>query len=896
MKRIFYILKLLCANNALIILLWIAGGIVTPLEVHGFPGETTASWSVPPREQYRPRVALALSGGGARGMAQIGVLQELERAGIHIDYVVGTSIGAIIGGLYACGYTPHELDSIMQSTNWEEMLAIGNEQDRSDLFIDQKTEHDRSIVTLKFNNFRFIVPEAVSGGVRLSAFLQKLVWNGVYHAEGDFNRLKIPFRAVATDVVKGRSVALRTGNLTTAMRASATIPLRYTPVRIDSMVLVDGGIFANIPTEAAHEFSPDIIIAVNTTSPLFPPEELDKPWNLADQVVSVLMQEHNAKHKATADIIIEPMLAGRRNTAYEAIGELIEAGRTAVELQLSAITALIRRKEDSLVARFCPPDVPRDELYASLTPIAGTTATTPSGTFIETVRRLHSSDVNEELVITRNGGHPALSVQAVQYPQIRSIHATISPPVVEDSMLNIAAQFAIGRSATPERIRQCYEAVIRKVRAGGFSFATLESIKFDTTAGALSIRLSAPPAGKVVASGLEVISPTIVTREFPAADSYNAEELLHGWESIVNSGYFTKVELDPRPNPITGATDLTINVREAGNQEVRLGVRLDNERSTQGALDVSQTHLFGGEYRLSGRLTGGIRNTSAMIGLEAYRLFDSYWSLSMRGYFDQKSIYQYYNRTGLKRSEFERLRLGEIIEERFGIRAALEKQIERQGKIYGEFRLEKQRSFVDSAARITAYKPLGTVKAGARFDTEDRSDFPRSGRVVQITLESNILTGIGGLGFSKIDAQFHTTFSIGSHSIQPSFHVGLADITMPQPEFFSLGGEDNFYGKRENDERGRQIVAGSLEYRVQSPFSLFFDTYFSARYDLGTTWPNFEAVKFRSFKHGVGAAVGLDTPIGPAKLSFGRSFYFLDRPATVSWGPVLAYFSVGMKF
>lgn len=895
MQRIFYIMKLLVANSISIILRWIVLGALWPVVASGFAGETPASWSVPPREQYRPRVAVVLSGGGARGLAQIGALQELERAGIHIDYVVGTSIGAIIGGLYACGYTPHELDSIMQGANWEDMLAIGNEQDRSDLFIDQKTERDRSIVTLKFNNFRFIVPEAVSGGVRLSAFLQKLVWNGIYHAEGDFNRLKIPFRAVATDVVKGRTVSLRTGNLATAMRASATIPLRYTPVRLDSMVLVDGGIFANIPTEAAREFSPDIIIAVNTTSPLFPPEELDKPWNLADQVVSVLMQEHNAKHKAGADIIIEPLLSGWKNTAYEAIGELIAAGRAATESQLSAITALIRRKEDSLVARFCPPDIPRDELYASLTPVSGSTTSTPVGTFIETVRRLHTSDGNEKLVITRNGGQPALSVHPLQYPQIKNIHATIIPPILADSVLNMAVEFAIGRPATPERIRQCCEAVTRKVRAGGFSFATLEAVRFDTATETLFIGLIVPHAGKVVAHGLEVISPSVVTREFPAVNSYNAEELLHGWESLVNSGYFTKVELDPRPNPTTGATDLTVSVREAGNQEVRLGVRLDNERSTQGALDVSQAHLFGGEYRLLGRISGGVRNTAAAIGLEAYRLFNSYWSLSMRGYFDQKSIYQYYNRSGLKRHEFERLRSGEIIEERFGIRAALEKQIERQGKIYGEFRFEKQRNFVDSMAESTGFKPLGTLKVGARFDTEDRSDFPRNGRVVQITLESNILTGIAGLGFSKIDAQFHTTFSVGSHSIRPSFHIGLADITMPQPEFFSLGGADNFYGKREDDERGRQIVAGSLEYRVRSPFSLFFDTYFSARYDLGTTWPNFESVKFRSFKHGVGAALGLDTPIGPAMLSFGRSFYFLDKPATIAWGPVLAYFSVGMK-
>ncbi|GAB1430990.1 BamA/TamA family outer membrane protein [Ignavibacteria bacterium] len=858
----------------------------------------SAAWKIPPQSEYRPRIALALSGGGARGLAQIGVIEELERAGIHIDYIAGTSIGSIIGGLYACGYSISELDSIMKSANWTEMLAIGSEQNRSDLFLDQKIENDGSLLKLRFNNFKFIVPESVSDGLRLSAFLRKLVWNGIYHAEGDFNRLKIPFRAITTDLASGRSISLSTGDLVTAMRASSTIPLRYTPIRLDSMILVDGGIFANIPIEAAKEFAPDIIIAVNTTSPLFRREELDKPWNLADQAISVLMSEATKKQAAGADILIEPMLGSMQNSDFSTIAGAIDAGRAATIAQLPALAAFIRRKEDSLLlARYAPSYALSDKFYAAYNSSSvGSTHDSTAGTFVQTVRRLHSSDANSTLIVSRAEGTDDFSIYPQKRLGIRNVVCSIVPPVLPDSVFGRPLDFALGHSATPELLKLCAETALRQTRSAGYSFAHVKSIVFDTALSTLRIAINAPPLGKIVIYGLNLVSSSVLEREFPKSGQFGAAELLQGWENIINSGYFDKAEVMPLYDSISNTTNILVNVREAGNQMLRVGVRIDNERNTQGVFNMSQGYMLGGENRIFGRLQiGSESNLGTVLGIEAARLSDSYWSLSASGYYDRKNIFIYGDRHGLPRDEFERIRKGEIFEERFGARAAITTQIEKQGKIFAEIRFEKQRSYADSAIVTAPFMPLGTFKIGSRFDTQDRSYFPRDGRVIDLSLESNILTGRDGLGFSKIEVFIRSIFSTGRHSVIPSFRLGIADATMPIPEFFALGGEDNLYGKRENDKRGRQIVSGSLEYRFHAPFSLFFDTYLSARYDVGAIWPDFAAVNFSEFTHGVGISLAADTPVGPAAISLGRSFYFLDNPPTVTWGEFLIYYSIGVK-
>lgn len=276
--------------------------------------------------------ALVLSGGGARGMAQIGVLRELERQNVKIDYIIGTSIGAVIGGLYASGYSVDEIEDMVVNADWEEILAISNFYNRDKMFIDQKKYYDRKLINLRFDNFKFQMPQAISNGYRFSEFLEQKILQSDYALESDFDKLKVPFRAMAMDIVTGKPYIFKSGDLLTAIRASTTVPLRFTPVVIDSMILIDGGPVSNIPVlQAKEEFNPKTIIAVNTTSDIFTYKDLDNPINIADQVVSVLMLSNAEKADEISDYVIKPNLKGVSNIDFTNLRDIINKGEEATK-------------------------------------------------------------------------------------------------------------------------------------------------------------------------------------------------------------------------------------------------------------------------------------------------------------------------------------------------------------------------------------------------------------------------------------------------------------------------------------------------------------------------------------------------------------------------------------
>ncbi len=287
------------------------------------------------------KVGLALSGGGARGVAQIGVLKVLERANIPIHGIAGTSIGAFVGGLYAIGYSPSEMEEIAINTNWDNVLTILKEQERSELFFDQKMIQDRTFATLRFKKFKFVYPQALSLGWKFNSFIQRLVWEGAFYSD-NFDNFKVPFRAVSTDVVEGKTISIGKGNLITALRASSTIPLLNTPVSLDSMILVDGGLFANLPVEQVKELNPHIIIGVNTTSPLKDRTELNKPWSLASQIISIFMNKYFEKALQEADIVITPELGNHPNDNFKGLDSLVSKGEKSALEKLAEIQRLIK--------------------------------------------------------------------------------------------------------------------------------------------------------------------------------------------------------------------------------------------------------------------------------------------------------------------------------------------------------------------------------------------------------------------------------------------------------------------------------------------------------------------------------------------------------------------------
>ncbi|MCG8345743.1 MAG: patatin-like phospholipase family protein, partial [Chlorobiales bacterium] len=165
----------------------------------------------------RKTVGLALSGGGANGMAQVGVLKALEEENIPVDAIAGTSIGAVVGGLYSAGYKAEELEKIALEVPWEKLLSLNNDAPRANTFLEQQKIRDRATIAIRFENFKLVIPKSLSSAQKLTRVLDLLTVNAPYHPAGSFSTLPVSFRAVTTDLVSGKRVTLLDGSLSEAM-------------------------------------------------------------------------------------------------------------------------------------------------------------------------------------------------------------------------------------------------------------------------------------------------------------------------------------------------------------------------------------------------------------------------------------------------------------------------------------------------------------------------------------------------------------------------------------------------------------------------------------------------------------------------------------------------------
>ena len=274
----------------------------------------------------KPQIALALSGGGARGLSQIGVLKALEEAGIKSDIIIGTSMGSIIGGMYAAGYSIEQIDSLVRETDWNDLLTLNNQSNRRDLFVDQKVTEDRAIFSLRLEGLNPIIPTSFNDGQKLSNYLNVIAFNAPLHSDASFDLLTKKFRAVCTDLITGKMVLMDKGSLSHALRASSSVTFFLAPIKIDSLLLVDGGLVANIPVDVAKENGGDFVVAINTTSDLWPESELSAPWIVADQIISIPMKLNNADQLSKAEFVIEPDLKNFLLTDFNKVDSLITLG------------------------------------------------------------------------------------------------------------------------------------------------------------------------------------------------------------------------------------------------------------------------------------------------------------------------------------------------------------------------------------------------------------------------------------------------------------------------------------------------------------------------------------------------------------------------------------------
>ena len=280
----------------------------------------------------RLRVGLVLGGGGARGAAHIGVLKELERLRIPIDAIAGTSMGAIVGGLYASGMSVDELEQVVLSLDWTK--ALSDTPPRSNLSLRRKLDDERYPVDLELGirDGALVLPRGVIQGQNLDLVLRRLTAD-VAHIS-DFDNLPIPFRAVASDIERGEAHVMAKGDLARSIRASMSVPGAIAPARLDGKLLVDGGLVANLPISVARDMNVDVIIAVDVEFPLYAPEELQSATAITEQMLTILTRKETLRQIETlssSDILIRPDLGTFSSSDFASAATAIAIGLSAVD-------------------------------------------------------------------------------------------------------------------------------------------------------------------------------------------------------------------------------------------------------------------------------------------------------------------------------------------------------------------------------------------------------------------------------------------------------------------------------------------------------------------------------------------------------------------------------------
>ncbi|MGE8479756.1 MAG: patatin-like phospholipase family protein [Pseudomonas shirazensis] len=297
-------------------------------------------------ENTRPKVGLVLSGGAARGLAHIGVLKALEEQGVRVDAIAGTSMGAVIGGLYASGYSVEELEKLATTLDWQQ--ALSDAPPRKDVPFRRKQD-DRDFLVKQKLSFRDDGSLGLPLGVIQGQNLALLLESKLAHTADtrDFDKLPIPFRAVATDIASGEKVVFRRGHLPQVIRASMSIPAVFAPVEMDGRLLVDGGMVDNIPLDVAREMGVDLAIVVDIGTPLRDRKQLNTVVDVLNQSITLMTRRNSEEQLANLhrdDILIQPPLAAFGVTDFGRTAEMIEAGYRATRA-LDARLATLRQAE-----------------------------------------------------------------------------------------------------------------------------------------------------------------------------------------------------------------------------------------------------------------------------------------------------------------------------------------------------------------------------------------------------------------------------------------------------------------------------------------------------------------------------------------------------------------------
>jgi len=820
----------------------------------------------PPHGRVTPRIAdlndkiaLVLSGGGARGLSQIGVIDELEKAGIRPNLVVGTSMGAIIGGLYAAGYSPEELRGAAMSIEWEGLLL--DSPDRTNLFITQRLATEKFFLHLRFDGLKPYLPEGLSAAQELHNSLGRLCATADYTSEGDFDKLDIPFRAVTTDLRTGRPYIWDQGNLSTALRASAAIPLVISPVEYGIALLADGGLIYPIPVEIAIAESMATIIGVDATAEVIYPQELDNALLILDQMTNIMSEDRKILERRAADVIITPDLEGHGSFDFARPNWLIGRGRSETQRVIPRLKAIISYKrniannEDSsficagisgsgaeLLEFGIGDSVSETNLRAELLRLFETGLYQPP----ECILRTHSDTAFIFIDIDPN-------------PAFAGVEISGASLLTQDSIGAFFTQ-EIGQPINTTLLDSGLTRIERFYRNEGNNLAHIKATAL--VRGTLQVDIDEGIIEDIRVEGNEVTRDWVLLSFVPLrrGEIYRDYLLDHALTDIHATGLFKSV----RPVITKGDSGAVIvfKVTEKPYWGLRIGTRYDLVTDVEGILEVSDDNFFGSAWRMNLGIYGGERRWEVYTSIEGDRIWKTYFT-SKGALFAKGNEHDIWDDDEIIQT---------IVVNRYGLKFSIGQQIKRFGTVFAEVATERV-AFGPQGEKLREY-PLHRVTLKSIVDTFDKRQFPRTGKyhLTYVTFSQDILGG--EYSFTKSYMGFQSYWSLGEPiTFRPYIMAGYIAGGPPFFELFELGSGVDFWGFRPDQRRGNSFANTGFELRLNPLDPLFMKMGLC----WGRTWEKDAKLAVEDMIWGWGVGWGLKTPIGPVKLSWGRNTEKLEE-------------------
>ncbi len=828
---------------------------------------------VPEPGAKKPKLALVLSGGGARGMAQIGVLQAFEEAGIVPDIIIANSMGAIIGSLYAAGFSVATIDSLMKSINWDAIFA--NTTGRRNIPVSQKNEPINYLFELRFDKELMpILPNSISHGQAIYDILTPILSAPQFHAHADFNNFRIPLRIVTTDILTGRSIVFSEGNLLEIIRASCGIPLAFSPVEVDTMLLLDGGLTANIPVEAAFKENPDFIIAVDVTSPMWEKDDLYNPIHLFDQVVAIGIDKQKKIQRKLADVVISPELAGFVNTDFSQTDTVISRGYAAAKEMIPEI-----RQRLATIQQTAPALPPPDSISLPVT-------------------------FTVEEIIVKNG-----SRQKPVDSCVAECSRGISSVITVDSL----------RSFLYDKFKH-YQMEFARIR-----------VRKDTAGPGTSVYIYPGIVKNISIIGNTRTSTRLIrsTSGLRNGDLLNQETIHEAITALYATNLFKNVN-------ITVDSLLTVHIRviEQEYWRTRLGLRFDEYHLLEGFIQPAYDNLFGSAICASVHLQYGKTREKYAFELETNRPWSPHWAntLCFQSYISRERIIKdstyidtvwYFDTTQNESLSIEKeiLVSDEKTLRKIGVLGRVGTQLGNMVMLDGAVRFEK---FKVTQSEKSAFENLlsPAFLLGIRYlmlrltiDDLDRFPFPQKGQKHYISI-GGATDRIGGTeSFINLHGSLRYYFSFRKkHTWSPQITFAWANKPLPPVEQVYIGGflpEEKyrdigvyhyapFAGLKPRAFSGDILLLLQGLYRFSITKKFFLITLVNWGYTWNEPGFSFDRETARYFLDnslvGVGLGLALDTPVGPIKLSWGRIVRgALEKDFNISERNVI-YFSAGYDF